>query len=143
MVMAFRYKGSVLNSQGQSVLPPSSVLTGLQPSSRLLTYINHTATVLVLFREGGAAAFFREPLYELFGGSLPLDALIPNRELAEVEDQLAEAMTNCERIRIVERFLRSKLKWPSSDQLLIQAVAKIQAERGSTVIHQLGRGQSN
>lgn len=139
MVMAFRYKGLVLNGQEQRNPLSSSVLTGLQHSSRLLTYANHTATLLVLFREGGAAAFFREPLYELFGGSLPLDALMPARKLAEVEDRLAGANDNRERISIIEQFLHSKLKWPSPDPLLIHAVATIQADQGSTVIHQLAQ----
>lgn len=139
MVIAFRYKGVVFDTQGQRNPLPSSVLTGLQPASRLLTYANHTASVLVLFREGGAAPFFREPLHELFGSSLPLDILMPARDLAEIEDRLSQANDNWERIRIVEQFLRSKLKWPSPDPLLLQAVATIQADRGSTVINRLAR----
>ena len=138
VVIAFRYKGLVFN-EGRLVTFPSSVLTGLQPASRLLTYANHTATVLVLFREGGATAFFREPLHELFGGGLPLDALMSASDLAEVEDRLAGANDNLERIRIVEQFMRSRLKWPNPDPLLIQAVATIQADRGSTAIHQLAQ----
>ncbi|GAB3223395.1 AraC family transcriptional regulator [Spirosoma arcticum] len=139
MVIAFRYKGLVSDTQGQRNPLPSSALTGLQPSSRLLTYANHTATLLVLFREGRAAAFFREPLHELFGVSLPLDTLMPTRELAGIEDRLAGTNDNRERISIVEQFLRSKLKWPSPDPLLVHAVATIQAGRGSTVIHQLAQ----
>ncbi len=139
MVMAFRYKGAVLDSQGQRTLLPASVLTGLQPSSRLLTYANQTATLLVLFRAGGAAAFFREPMHELFGSSLPLDALMPARELTDVEDRLAGANDNWQRIRIVEQFMHTKLKWPTPDSLLMRAVANIQADQGSTVIHQLAR----
>lgn len=139
LVIAFRYKGLVFDTQGQAVTLPSSVLTGLRTSSRLLTYANHTATVLVLFREGGAAAFFRESLHELFGGSLPLDALMSARELAEVEDRLAQANDNRGRISIIEQFFRSKLKWPNPDLLLLQAVATIQADRGSTTIHQLAQ----
>ena len=139
MVMAFRYKGLVFDAQGQQNPLSSSVLTGLQPASRLLTYANHTATLLVLFRESGAGAFFREPLHELFGGSLPLNTLMPARELAEVEDRLAGASDNRGRINIIEQFLHSKLKWPSPDPLLIHAVATIQADQGSTVIHQLAQ----
>ena len=139
MVIAFRYKGLVLDAQGRRVTLPSSVLTGLQPSSRLLTYDKHTATLLVLLREGGAAAFFREPMHELFGDSLPLDALLPASELTEAEDRLAGATDNRERIRIVEQFLRSKLKWSRPDPLLLQAVTTIQADRGGTAINPLAR----
>lgn len=139
LVIAFRYKGLMFDAHNQLVTIPSSVLTGLQPASRMITYANHTATVLVLFREGGAAAFFQEPLHELFGVSVPLDALMPTRELAEVEDRLSQANDNRERIRIVEQFLRLKLKRPSPDPLLLQAVATIQTNQGSTVIRQLAQ----
>jgi AraC-like DNA-binding protein len=78
-------------------------------------------------------------MHELFGSSLPLDALMPARELTDIEHRLAGANDNRQRIRIVEQFMHTKLKWPIPDSLLMRAVANIQADQGSTVIHQLAR----
>ena len=133
IVMAFRCKGTVTDThEGQRQPVPSSVITGLRKSSRLLQYASHTAMLLVLFREGGATAFFREPLHELFGTSRPLDDLIHRRELAETEERLADAQANPQRIALIERFLLSRLRPPISEQRIAQAVATIKTANGNT-----------
>ena len=131
MVLAFRYKGRVSDIRAGETHPlPFAVLTGLRKSSRLLRYDAQTATLLVLFGEGGAAAFFREPLHELFSLSQPLDDLIPQRELAKLEEQLAEAPDHPNRLALVERFLLARLQPSGPGPLVAHAIRTIQTSHG-------------
>ncbi|MGV3560079.1 helix-turn-helix domain-containing protein [Larkinella arboricola] len=140
IVMAFRCKGTVTEMHdGQRQRLPGSVITGLRKSSRLLHYDRRTAMLLVLFREGGAATFFCEPLHELFGASRPLDDLIDRRELVETEERLAEAQTHPQRIALIERFLLGRLRQFRPEQRMAQAVATIKAANGNTGIKALAQ----
>jgi AraC-like DNA-binding protein len=141
IVMAFRCKGSVTYSveEIQNRLPVS-VITGLRKSTRLINYSTNTTMLLVIFKEGGAAAFFNESLHELFGISLSLDNLIPYRKLAEIEEQLAEAKNNRLRIYIIERFLIAKLKTSRPDLLIFNAIQKIKSAQGDIRIKDLLTG---
>ena len=134
LVLAFRCRGTI-NCDGQEL--PVSMMTGLRKSRRVLRYSQHTATLLVAFTEGGASAFFSEPLHELFGESVALDCLIPRRKLHGVEERLSEASTNMDRIAIVEAFLQSERNSSSTDALVLAAVRKIQAAAGNLRIRDL------
>lgn len=110
LVMAFRYKGSVSTlDEGGHIVLPSAVISGLRKTSRIINYAPGTANLLVVFREGGANAFLREPLHAFFGQSIALDAMIPQSELGRIEEQLGEVRSNAERIRLVETFLLSRM----------------------------------
>src|SRR5437870_4855320 len=80
LAIAIRFKGQVnyVLDNGTEQLP-ASVISGLRSSVRLINYLPDTAAVIILFRETGAASFFKEPLHELFGGSVSLDHLIKRR----------------------------------------------------------------
>ena len=131
LVIAFRFRGAVkavINGQ-QQVLAPS-VISGIRRSSRSMDYAGGSANLLVIFHEAGAAAFFREPLHELSDMSLPLDTLMKHSEVADVEEQLAEAGDHLQRISIVEKWMISKLKAPGPDLLVQHAIQKIQLNHG-------------
>jgi AraC-like DNA-binding protein len=138
IVMAFRCKGKVTLDDGgtQSSLPVSGI-TGLQKGPRFVSYSRKAATLLVLFEEGGAAAFFKEPLHELFGINVPLDNLIDRPKLMEVEDRLAGAENNRQRIFLIEKFLLSELKEAQSDRLILSAIQKIKSVNGNVRIKDL------
>ncbi|GAB3920745.1 helix-turn-helix domain-containing protein [Larkinella terrae] len=142
IVLAFRFKGTVVESGETNSNLPVSVITGLRKSSRVLNYSANSSTLLVLFREGGAAAFFREPLHELFSQSRPLDELIQPQKLEEVEDRLAGAKTNPQRIAIIEQFLISKRLRSGPEPLLAQAVMSIKIAHGKTGIKSLAESLS-
>ena len=110
LAVAFRYRGQInyILDDGKEVLP-SSAISGLQKSVRLINYFKNSATIIVLFREAGAAAFFKEPLHELFGESVPLDNFIKQQKIAIIEEQIAEAKNDRHRIAIVEQALLSQL----------------------------------
>ncbi|BDI29968.1 hypothetical protein CCAX7_20190 [Capsulimonas corticalis] len=134
LVLAFRLRGRLEQTEGQ--LPASSI-SGLRKSLRLIGYARDTAVLLVNFREGGAGAFFREPLHDLFGANIPLDCLISRSRVEEVEECLTALPTNRRKIALVERFLISEMKMRESDLLVLDAVRRIQAGGGSLRIREL------
>ena len=136
LVMTFRLRGSVtmLDGAERSSLP-FAVISGLRKTSRTVCYAPGTANLLVLFREGGAAAFLREPVHELFGQSLGLDLL--EGELGRIEEQLSEAATHSEKIRRVEEFLLSRLHTASPDRLVEEAIRQIKIAKGDINIRKL------
>jgi AraC-like DNA-binding protein len=128
IVMAFRYKGTVSYSEeGIENMLPSSVISGIRKSSRIIHYSRQAASLLIIFKDGGAAAFFKQPLHEISGLTLPVDDLLP---IQDTENRLAEAHDNAERIAVVERFLLSQLKQSAHDALILNSIQKIYAANG-------------
>ena len=136
--LAFRYKGqaSYLTDKSQDNLPTSTI-SGLRKSVRLIHYMNDTATIIILFKETGAKSFFKEPLYELFEASASLDNFITQQKIAIIEEQLAEAKNNIQRIAIIEQFLLSQLFNYTPDKLISIAVEKIHSTKGIIKIKEL------
>lgn len=132
LVIAFRFRGSVITAiDGREQVLEPSVISGIRRSSRSMAYAKGTANLLVVFHEAGAAAFFKEPLHELSDRSLSLDMLVKRSEVADIEEQLAEADDDPRRIRIVERWLLSTIKVPAPDLLVRHAIQKIQLTHGT------------
>src|SRR5690348_2777089 len=138
IVMAFRFRGSVaITQEGQKGTVPGAALTGLRNSPRIISYAANSATLLIAFNEGSAAAFFREPLHELFGTIQSLDNFIKNEKLTEIQERLSEATGNIQRITIIEEFLLAQLKKSTEDQLVLQAIRKIKLAGGNLRIKDL------
>jgi len=139
LVMAFRYKGSVTYGGGEEARRrlPVSVITGVRESVRSLQYARDTANLLVIFRETGAAAFFKVPLHELAGISLSLDMLLPEALVRETEERLAAAADHPGRIAVVESLLCALLQAPVQDALVLHAVRAITAAKGMVRIKAL------
>ncbi len=141
VTLAFRCAGTVADvADAARDSLPVSVITGLRKTARQLEYAKDTATLVVQFSDTGAAAFFREPLHELFGVSVALDALIPRRKLDEVEDRLAAAGSSARRFAVVEHFLLAQLQAPDADRLIGKAVEDIQCAHGDIRIKDLVAG---
>lgn len=138
IVIAFRFKGQT-NFVHDHITEglPMSVVSGLRKSVRLVNYVKDTGNILVLFKEAGASAFFKEPLHELFELSLSMDHFIPQQKMCDIEEQLAIAVNNEERITIIEQFLLSKLHSPKPDQLILLAIQKIHEAKGVLKIKEL------
>lgn len=130
VVMSFRIRGTVSLRQESLLTPLSETgISGLRKSARLLRYAPGTTMLLVIFQEGGAAAFFKTPLHELFDTHLPLDDLVQLRKLEMVEEQLSEAAQPSQWIAIVEQFLQRELV-RQPDLLIQHAVTQIKAADG-------------
>lgn len=138
VMMSFRFGGKVAAGEpGEAVGLPSTTLAGLRRTSRLLHYAPGTGNVLVKFREGGAAAFFKTPLHEFFDVHESLDQLVQHHKIAEVEEKLHEAKNNLQRVAIVEQFLIAALSSRQPDLLIRNAVDQIKTTAGNIKIRSL------
>lgn len=142
IVMAFRYKGATyMEAEGRTPLPTSAV-SGLTKSARLVDYSKETAALLVSFNEGGAAAFSDMPLYELFGLHVSLEYFTRRQKLDRVIGRLAEAKDNAKKFSIVEQFMISELDACQPDRLIACAVQKIKLANGDIRIKDLATSLS-
>ena len=92
IVIAFRLRGNVSYSDnGTTHNLPQSVITGIREKSRIVDYARGSRNLLIIFKEGGAAAFFKEPLHELGSLSISLDHLIQRSKVNAIEEELAAA----------------------------------------------------
>lgn len=141
LVMVMRYKGKVFSLNGDAKNEiPSYGISGLRKSGRLFNYIKGSGVVLVHFKETCAVSFFKEPLNELYDESVPLDQVMNKERLALAQDQLMEASTHVERIRIVEQFLLSVLTYKEPDMLVQEAMRRIRQSNGTCKIKELADG---
>jgi AraC-like DNA-binding protein len=138
LAIAFRFSGknSYSIDTGENQLPQTT-FSGLRKSVRIINYESNTSTLIVLFKECGAAAFFKEPLHELFEASIPLDCIISPSEIIIIEELLSSAQTNEQRVAIVEQFLIKRMNGHKLDQLIAKAIEEIHFAKGFLKIKEL------
>jgi AraC-like DNA-binding protein len=138
LVLALRFKGQVNYITGKDAHAlPTSAISGLRKSVRLINYLKETSTILIRFKETGATAFFKEPLHELFEESVSLDTFVTQQKLSILEEQLSEAKSNNQRVEIIDAFLLSKFYNPDPDKLIINAIQEIHSTNGRIKIKEL------
>jgi AraC-like DNA-binding protein len=138
LVMGFQYKGSLSYlDQGKEIRLNSSGLTGLNDGYRLFKNSADIGTVLVYFTETGASAFIKQPVHELFRESVSLENFMLHSEMMTLEEQIEEAKTDQGKIRVVERFLNSRITHIPTDGLVLNALRLIHQSRGNIRIHDL------
>lgn len=138
LVIGFQYKGTLSRiAEGKEIALSGAGITGLHDRFREFKNSAPTGTVLVYFRETGAAAFFRQPVHELFRESLSLDNFMQASELQNVEELLFEAADDEGRIQVVENYLLSRLRIPEPDLLVAAALMRIHQSRGAIKIKEL------
>jgi AraC-like DNA-binding protein len=138
LVIGFQYKGRLSKIQGGQEISLSAYgVSGLADQSRTFKNSNDIGTVLIFFKETGAAQFFRQPLHELFRESVSLDNFMLRSNLLLLEEQLAEAKTDKQRIAKVEQFLMGRMTNTKPDKLVLAALSLIHISRGSIRIKEL------
>lgn len=139
-VIGFQYRGSLQKIKGSREGNLSiSGITGLLDSYQVFKNSADIGTVLVFFTETGASHFFKIPINEIFSESISLDTFIPRSVIETVEEQLAEAGTDNQRIKIVEAFLLSQLQHREADLLVSQALSLIISSNGTLRINELAQ----
>ena len=132
LVMGFQYSGKLSYTDNNRQLPLATAgITGLRDSYRNFTNTAGIGSILVVFREHGAARFIRSPLHELFGESLSLEHFFDRSVLAEIEERLALASDDKSRINLVQEFLISQLNTRPPDLLVSRALEYIHASCGT------------
>lgn len=136
IVMGFQYSGNLSYSKdsGKSIPLSPSGITGLMDTYRIFNNSSNIGTVLVMFSEIGAAAFFKEPLHEIFGQSLSLDDFILRSQMDVISGKLNDAKTDIERVNVIEEFLISRLNSKTHDELVSLAVNFIKQSGGNIKI---------
>jgi len=138
LVLGFQYKGQLatINNNTENRLTPAGI-TGISDSYKIFKNSAYTGTILVYFTEIGFTHFSSNPANELFNLSLSLDDIFEKNKVEEVEEKLAIATTNNQRIKVVEQFLLSQLKNIETDKLIIQAVKLIYQSKGTIRVKEL------
>lgn len=138
LVIGFQYKGRLSNMVGgEEISLAVSGVSGLADHAKTFKNSPGIGTVLVLFKDGGAAPFFRQPLHELFRESVSLDNFMLRSELLSFENQLVDAKTDAQRIAVVEKFLLSRLNSTTPDQLVAGALGLIYKTQGKIRMKEL------
>ena len=95
VVIAIRFRGSVSGKEnGVEYRLPGAVISGLRQGPRVVNYAAKSSNFLIVFNPGGPAAFLREPIHELSGFSLPLDALKDFGDAQDITERLSLAKSN-------------------------------------------------
>jgi AraC-like DNA-binding protein len=138
LVIGFQYKGelSTLTENAESKLQ-SAGISGLSDSYKVFKNSPGIGTVLIYFTEIGFAHFASHPANELFNLSLSLDEIFDKSKVMEVEEKLASAADDQQRIRVIEQFLFSQLKELQTDKLIVEAVKLIYESKGTIRIKEL------
>jgi AraC-like DNA-binding protein len=138
LVIGFQYKGklSYLDDEQETGLAMAGV-TGLRDTYRVFKNTARTGSVLVVFREHGAARFLRTPLNELFGESLSLEHFFSFSALSEIEERLVAVPDDLSRIKLIENFLVSQLDDKPEDLLVSSALEYIHQSKGTIRMSEL------
>lgn len=126
MVLGFRYRGHAeLLEGGGATRLADAVVTGLRATSRSMRTSPHGGLLLTVFRPGGATAFLPQPLHELWGEHVPLDALLPRRAVLDTLDQVVEASGHAARAASVAALLLAHRRGVPRDPLVNEAMRAI------------------
>lgn len=138
LVIGFQYKGQLatINENAVSKLT-SAGITGISDGYKIFKNSPDIGTILVYFTEIGFTHFASHPAHELFNLSLSLDDVFEKDSVAEVEDKLAIASTDKQRIKVVELFLLAQLKHIETDKLIVEAVKLIYQSKGTIRVKEL------
>jgi AraC-like DNA-binding protein len=132
VVIGFQYMGRLFYTEDETSIPQSaSVVTGLRDRYRIFKNSPNNGNVLVFFKAGGAAAFFKQPVHELFRESVSLDNFMLRSELLILEERICGAKRDEERINIIEQFLLSRMKQDATDPLVASAISLIYQTKGT------------
>lgn len=138
LVIGFQYKGQLATIKDNSVNKLTSAgITGITDSYKIFRNSAGIGTVLVYFTEVGFTHFNSNPAHELFNLSLSLDDIFEKSSVNEIEEKLAVASTDKQRIKIVEQFLLTQLNDIQTDKLILEAVKLIYQSNGTTRIKEL------
>jgi AraC-like DNA-binding protein len=140
IVLGFRFAGFArqLDEDPRRNLP-NATLAGMRANARRMYTSADAGVVLAALHTGRAAAFFAEPLHELFGKTARLDELIAPSAIERTLDQVVTAPDHAARIASLQQLLLERLRARSADRVVSAAVSAIDSARGSVRIGELAR----
>lgn len=138
LVMGFQYSGRLtsVNQKIETKLAPAGI-TGITDGYKIFKNTANIGTILVFFTETGFTHFASHAAHELFNLSISLDDIFEKNTVEKIEEKLAAASTNKQRVKVIELFLLSKLKHIQTDKLIVEAVKLIYQSKGAIRIKEL------
>ncbi len=138
LVIGFQYRGtlSLLQEKKETLLHPAGI-TGISDRYKRFKHAPGIGTILVYFTEIGFTQFATIPANELFNQSLSLETVFDPAAVSEVEEKLALATTDQQRIRVTEHFLLKQVKDLQTDRLIMEAIRLIYVSGGTIRIKEL------
>jgi methylphosphotriester-DNA--protein-cysteine methyltransferase len=106
LTLVLRQSGSA--SLLEEVLP-AAIVSGLQQRSRTVEHAAHSSLVVVRFTEVGGPAILRDRVDLLYNRTVPLDEVLPKKEIEEVQNALADAHEIRQQAAAVEHFLAQRI----------------------------------
>ena len=138
LVIGFQYKGQLaMIRENTEIRLNTAGVTGISDSYKIFKNTPGTGTVLVYFTETGFTHFASHPANELFNLSLSLDDIFDRTSVESLEEKLAFAITDKQRLDLVQQFLLSQLKDIYTDRLIVEAVRLIYQSKGTIRIKEL------
>jgi AraC-like DNA-binding protein len=138
LVMGFQYQGQLVTVKNNSENKLTFAgITGISDSYKIFKNTANTGTILVYFTEIGFTNFASHPANELFNLSISLENIFDKTSVNEVEEKLTFAITDKQRIKIIEQFLVLQLKDIQTDNLIVEAVKLIYQSNGTIRIKEL------
>jgi AraC-like DNA-binding protein len=138
LVIGFQYQGQLVTiNAGQQITLATAGITGISDSLKIFKNSIDIGTILVYFTEAGFTHFTSRPANELFNQSISLENIFEGQQINDMEEKLAFAKTDKQRIHIVEQFLLSQLRDIKSDKLIVEAIKLIYQSKGTIRIKEL------
>jgi AraC-like DNA-binding protein len=140
-VFGFQFAGQLSIVDDDTTQTPLSQagVTGLATRYKVFSNLPATGTVLVYLTELGLSQLTRCPAIHFFNQSIPLDQIFDRNKINAVTERLYTAVTDRERITIVEQFLISELKSASPDTLVAAATRMIRQRQGKLEVNELNK----
>ena len=144
-VAAFSFRGRC-RINGNLWVPPVA-FTGPRGTLRAHEHSDGHAVLLATFTPVGGSAFLRPPLEEFRESTVDLtEVLGRSEELAQLCDEVADAASHISRVKLLEKFLLSRVRVLSPDPLVSAAVNWLrrgpQAKRIGELARYVGLSQS-
>ena len=138
LVIGFQYKGKLASIKDYTETSLGTAgITGVADSYKIFRSSAGTGTLLIYFTETGFTHFASHPANELFNLSVSLENIFVKALINQVEERLANARTDKQRIKTAELLLLSQLRSVKTDKLVLEAVRLIYQTNGKIRIKEL------
>ncbi len=138
LVIGFQYKGQLATKKDNTESKlESAVITVISDGYKVYKNSPGIGIILIYFSEIGFTHFALHPANEFYDLILSLDNIFDKNKVEEVEDKLAIATTDNQRIKVVEQFLLTQLKDIETDKLIIEAVKLIYQSNGTIRVKEI------
>jgi AraC-like DNA-binding protein len=107
LTVVFRQSGSVLL---QNRTLPNAIVSGLQQHTRKVEHEAGSSLIVVRFTELGASAVLHDRVDGLYNQTTSLDAFLPQRNIDNLQNMLADIREVPKQILAVERFLTTQIR---------------------------------